>query len=87
MVIEVQRIIKDGKLDSLFYIKENVLFQFKEKEIEIKKVENNTEMFLLVNKYCFENDCKKINSILMELEDIKDFFENTNKKRKKLFNI
>jgi hypothetical protein len=87
MVLEIQRIIKDGKLDSLFYIKENTLFQFKEKEIEIKKIDNNTEMFLLINKYCFDNECKKINSILMEAEDIKEFFETTNKKRKKSFNI
>lgn len=89
MVLEIQRIIKAGKLDSLFYIKENTLFQYKEKEkeIEIKKIDNNTEMFLLINKYCFDNDCKKINSILMESEDIKEFFETTNKKRKKSFNI
>lgn len=81
MVLEVQRLVKDGKIESLFYVENSVLYIYKDKEVELKTGVNDTEFFLYIENYCQENNCKKLKSILMEKEDMKDFFIEVNKKR------
>lgn len=81
MVLEVQRLAKNGKIESLFYVENSILYIYKDKEVELKSSVNDTEAFLYIENYCQENNCKKLKSILMEKEDIKDFFIEVNKKR------
>lgn len=81
MVLEVQRLVKDGKIESLFYVENSILYIYKDKEVELKTGVTDTEVFLYIENYCQENSCKKLKSILMEKEDMKDFFIEVNKKR------
>lgn len=81
MVIDVTRIIKEGKLVALFWnendcliIKDNVR---KEPQVCIKSDVDNIK-FMFIKQYCEDNHCSKLHPILLDKNDINDFFESVN---------
>jgi len=85
MVIEAKRIIKDGKLIALFWSDNSSLF-IKDSIGEESRVCLNTENLhshkLFIDNYCEEMKSQEINSILMEKEDVNEFYKSVNSVRK-----
>lgn len=82
MTIEIHRIVKDNKLDSILYVKDKSLIKYNGVELKLLDVSNDLETLVAIKNYCFENNAKSLKSILIEKENIEDFFKEVNRKRK-----
>lgn len=78
MIIEVKRMIKEGKLEALswsdrdkLYIKDSV-----DQDARVALVDDSLiKHTLFMKDYCEQRNLKAINTILMEYNDINEFFK------------
>lgn len=85
MIIEAKRIVKEGKLIALFWSDKSSLF-IKDSILNESRICLTTDNLhahkLFIDNYCEDKNSYQINSILMEKDDVNEFYESVNTSRK-----